>query len=94
MKHYLVGTPSSYDLVAARDHVVWYHQMIDLLADKFSDITCVVHYEDMIADPAGALQAAARLLDLPMPAGPLPLLGDDRGCAQPYRSFMAAGLQA
>jgi tetratricopeptide (TPR) repeat protein len=84
--------PQSYDLRAARDYVVWYHQMIDLLAQKFSQIARVVHYEDMIADPAGTLRTAAEWLGLPNPEGSLPVLGDDRGCAQPYRTFMAATL--
>jgi hypothetical protein len=27
-----------------------------------------------------------------MPTAPLPPVGDDRGCAEPYREFMAAEL--
>ena len=51
-------------------------------------------YEEMIADPAGALRVAADLCGLPMRDGPLPALGDDRGCAEPYRQFMAAALES
>jgi tetratricopeptide (TPR) repeat protein len=79
-------------LGTARDHVVWYHQMIDLLAEKLPDITRVMRYEDIIADPTGAVRTVADWLELPMLDGLLPVLGDDRGCAQPYRKFMAATL--
>jgi hypothetical protein len=64
--------------------------MIDLLTEKFPAIARVVHYEDIAVDPMGALRGAAELCGLPMPDGTAPALGDDRGCAQPYRTFMAA----
>jgi Flp pilus assembly protein TadD len=92
MRRYSRGNAYSYDLQAAYDHVVWYHQMIDLLAQKLPRIVRVITYEDMTADPAGALRIAADLCGLEMPRGPLPPVGDDRGCAQPYRMLMAAGL--
>ncbi len=62
------------------------------MAEKFPDIVRVVNYEDMVADPAGTLRVAAELCGLPMPEGPAPSVGDDRGCAEPYREFMAAEL--
>ena len=46
----------------------------------------------MVADPASALRVAADLCGLPMTDAPLPAIGDDRGCAEPYRQFMAAEL--
>jgi hypothetical protein len=82
--------PQTYDLRATRDFITWYHQMMDLL---FPQIVCVVHYENMVTDPAGTLQTLADWLELPMPAGSLPVLGDDRGCARPYHAFMAARLE-
>jgi tetratricopeptide (TPR) repeat protein len=91
---YQGGNFYSYDLKAARDHVLWYHQMIDLLAEKIPDDVRIVHYEDMVADPAAALRTAAELCNLPAPSGPIPAVGDDRGCAQPYRQLMAAELSA
>jgi len=44
----------------------------------------------MAADPAGALRIAADFCGLPMPQGPLPPVGYDLGCAQPYRTVMTA----
>lgn len=94
MRRYAKGNVYSYDLQAARDHVVWYHQMIDLLAQKLPHLVRVINYEDMIADPAGALRTAAELCGLPMTPRPPPPLGDDRGCAGPYRELMAPELRS
>jgi tetratricopeptide (TPR) repeat protein len=90
MRKYAKGNAYSYDLGAVRTYVTWYHQVMDLLAEKLPDIVRIIHYEDMVADPAGALRVAANLCGLPMTTGPLPVVGDDRGCAAPYRQFMAA----
>jgi hypothetical protein len=90
--HYNAGNFYAYDLKAARDHVVWYHEMIDLLAEKAPTMVRVIRYEDMVADPAAALRAAAELCGLPVPTGPVPAVGDDRGCAEPYRQLMAPEL--
>ena len=90
MRKYRSGNAYAYDLKTARDNIAWYGRMIDLLAEKFPQFVRVVRYENMVADPAAALRVAADLCGLPTPAGPLPTVGDDRGCAQPYREFMAA----
>jgi tetratricopeptide (TPR) repeat protein len=89
---YQSGNSYSYDLKAARDHVLWYHQMIDLLAEKLPDAVRIVHYEDLIVDSDAALRTAAELCALAAPTGPLPRVGDDRGCARPYREFIAEEL--
>jgi tetratricopeptide (TPR) repeat protein len=89
---YLVGNFYSYDVKAARDSIVWYHQMIDLLAKKLPDFVRVIDYEDMVANPAAAVRVAADLCGLPRADGPLPKVGDDRGCAEPYRDFIRAEL--
>ncbi len=66
--------------------------MVDLLAQKISHIVRVINYEDMVADPAGALRTAAELCGLPVPQHPVLTVGDDRDCAEPYRELMAAEL--
>jgi hypothetical protein len=93
MRKYRSGNPYAYDLKATRDHILWYHQMMDLMAEKFPDVTRVVRYEAMIADPAAAPRVAADLCGLPIPDEPLPTLGYDRGCAAPYRQLMTAELE-
>src|SRR5262249_27004658 len=67
MRRYSKANFYAYDLKAAHDHVVWYHQMIDLLAQRLPHLVRVIHYEDMINDPAGALETAADLCGIPMP---------------------------
>ena len=91
-QQYHRGNFYSYNLKAARDHVVWYHQMMDLMAVKFPEAVRIIHYEEMVADPSTSLRVAAELCGLPMHDRPLPSIGDDRGCAAPYRQFMAAEL--
>jgi len=91
MRCYKRGNAYSYDLRAARDHVAWYHEMMDLLAQQLPHMVRVVQYEDMITDPAAALHVAADLCGLLLgPPAHLPAPGDDRGCAGPYQQFMAA----
>jgi Sulfotransferase family len=94
MRKYKRGNAYAYDPRSARDYVGWYNQMIDLLAQKLPHHVRVIHYEDMIADPAAALRTVAELCGLPMTDKPLPTVGDDRHCAEPYREFMAAALAA
>src|SRR4029077_6618447 len=94
MRAYAVGNSYSYDLKAIREHLLWYHQMIDTLAEELPEISRVIHYEDIIADPASALRMGAALCGLAMKEGPLPELGDDRGCAEPYRALIAAALKS
>ena len=94
MRKYRRGNSYSYDLKSAREHIIWYHEMIDLLAERLGDRARIIHYEEMVADPAGALRVAADLCGLDMPDGPLPPIGDDRGCAEPYRELIAAELES
>jgi tetratricopeptide (TPR) repeat protein len=92
MQKYAVGNADSYVLKAIRDGLAWYHAMIDLLAKKLPDISRVITYEEVVADPAATVRVAAKLCGLPPDHGPLPEIGDDRGCAEPYRDFMKAAL--
>lgn len=93
MQKYSVGNADSYNLKTARDSIIWYHQMIDLLAEKLPEIARVIRYEDMVADPTAALRVAAELCGLPMEHGALPEMGDDRDCAKPNREMIAAELE-
>ena len=52
MRNYTSGNPYASDLKAAREHVLWFNEMIDLLAEKFSNIARVIRYEDMVGDPS------------------------------------------
>lgn len=92
MKKYAAGFAFSYDLKAIRKHLNWNHNMIDILAQNLADISLVLRYEDMVGDPKGALRAAADLCGLSVGEAPLPAIGDDRGCAEPYRKLIAMSL--
>jgi tetratricopeptide (TPR) repeat protein len=92
MRNYTSGNPYGADLKAARDHVLWFNEMIDLLADKLPAIVRVIRYEDMIGNPIGALQVIAGLCRLPIPDKP-PMIGGDVDCAAPYRELMATELK-
>jgi tetratricopeptide (TPR) repeat protein len=92
MRRYAVGNSYSYNLKSARDHIEWYHQMIDTLASKLPHISRVIQYEDIIADPESALQIGADLCGLRLPRVALPEIGDDRGCSKPYQALIAATL--
>ena len=90
MRRYNRGNAHAYDLRSAHEHVIWYHQMIDWLAKGLKGSARVIQYEDMVADPSGALSVAAELCGLPRPSPVVPSLGDDRGCATPYRGFLGS----
>lgn len=90
LRKYNKGNAYSYSLKAAREHVLWYYQMMDVLAEKLPNIVGVVQYEEMVADPASALRIATQLCGLAANDA-LPLeVGDDRDCAAPYRKFIHA----
>lgn len=86
-KLYNSGNYYSYDIGAAREYIQWYHDLQNTLARLLPDHTTIIQYENMIADPRSALGAAARLCELEMSYDELPEIGDDRGCAQPYKKF-------
>jgi tetratricopeptide (TPR) repeat protein len=89
MARYRGGNAYAYDLKAARDQVLRYNEMVDLMAEKFPDIVRIVRYEDMVQRPDAARTAAAELCGLSMSGSPLPAISDDSGCAKPYLQFMA-----
>jgi tetratricopeptide (TPR) repeat protein len=93
MRDYQGGNQYGYNLRAAREHILWHHQMIDLMAVKFPDIVRVIHYEDMIADPISCLRTAAELCGLSIPSGLLPAIAGDPDCSAPYRQLMMMELQ-
>ncbi len=88
---YLSGNSYAYDLKAIRDYLSWYNAIIDRTAEKLPEIARVVSYETMIDDPAGVLRGVAELCGLAAKEGPVPAVGDDRGCAAPYKEFMGHG---
>jgi tetratricopeptide (TPR) repeat protein len=94
MTKYNVGNEYGYDLRSIHAQIAWYNRMADTWARKLpSTIVLTLNYEDVIADPKAARSQIAGLLGLPAPVGSIPDLGDDRGCATPYKAFMDAELR-
>jgi hypothetical protein len=93
LRKYGEANAYAYDLKAAREHILWYHEMIDLMAAKFPNIARVIHYEDMIANPDMALRTAAELCDVSIDDGHSITIAGDPGCAAPYREFISAELE-
>lgn len=89
LRHYQNENSYSYDMGMIREHIGWYHEMMDLMQQKNPENVRIVHYEDMVDDPVAALKVVADLCGLPMPRNPDVSVGDDRGCAAPYRDMMA-----
>jgi tetratricopeptide (TPR) repeat protein len=90
MKPYRAGNHHAYDLATIFEYLSLYNEMSALWMERLPSLTMSVEYEDMIADPRGTLTGVARFCGASMPHGPLPMLGDDRGCAAPYRELIAA----
>jgi Flp pilus assembly protein TadD len=88
MTKYLRGNSYAYDLKSIAGYLQWYNHMIDLAAEKFSEIALLVTYESMIADPLTVLRKIATMCGLSIKDGPIPALVDDRGVATHYREFM------
>jgi tetratricopeptide (TPR) repeat protein len=92
IKNYQSGNAYAYDLAAIFRYIDWYHAMMDGIAKRFPELTRIISYEDMIANPRGALATVAQVCGVAVPDGPLPELGDDRGAAAPYRKVMEDAL--
>ena len=88
MKSYQQQHPYAYDIVSIREYIRWYNKMIDIVKEKFPNISIVIKYEDLIVNPRIALKQIADLVGLHLDEGALPIVGDDRNCAAPYSDFM------
>jgi tetratricopeptide (TPR) repeat protein len=88
MTMYRSGNAYAYDLGSIFEHVAWYYDMIDAMAALFPQISTVIRYEDTVENPAAALKTLSELCGSKPTKGPLPDLGDDRGCSVPYHQYM------
>ncbi len=93
MARYRSGNAYAYELKAARDHILHYHAMFDLMADKFPDMVRVINYDDMVANPAAVQSLAAELCGLQIPSDAPTSIHHDAGCSAPYRQLIEAELR-
>jgi tetratricopeptide (TPR) repeat protein len=91
MKQY-TGNDYAADPAAIAEYLEFYADMTDRLVRRFPHRALRLRYEDVVADPAAARAAVARLGDLAPPAAPPPPIPDDRDCARPYANIIAAAL--
>jgi hypothetical protein len=92
MRHYKTGNHYGYDIKTIFEHISWYYKMMDIWLEKYPDITVQVGYEEMIADPRAIVRLIAGFCGVDATEGPLPDIGDDRGCSKPYQELIAAAL--
>lgn len=89
MKNYAAGNTYAYSLAGIHEYVDWYENMIDVLSENLPGISRTIAYEDAIASPTALRGTVAGLIGDGLPDN-LSILGDDRGCAAPYRAMMQA----
>ena len=80
--------PYAYDIAAIRAHLDFHTRLIEAWSSHLGELSMRVSYEDMIADPKDTLAKIADFCGLPAPAGKLPELGDDRGCAKANPEYL------
>lgn len=89
---YKSGNQYAYNIKTILEYLTWYHGMVDIWLEKLPSVCRVINYENMIADPRAALQTIVELCGAPLSDGVLTDLGDDRGCAIPYRGMIDSSL--
>ena len=93
MRRYRHQNTYSYDLNVLREYIEVYNKTIDALVETFPDISCVVQYEDMVADPESTLRDMCRLCGIKLNFKALPRdIPNDIGCAEPYPELMREAL--
>ena len=83
------------DEASVRRLIGWSGEMFDLLSQKLPSISLLTSYEEMLSNPGKLRSSIAEFCGSPARlAGPMPVLGDDRGCAAPYLRLMSGSAGA
>ena len=80
----------AYGLDAIYRHISNHRRMIDNWLEKLGDQAMAVEYEDMVSDPEATLARVAKFCGLKSPSKIDLRVGDDTGCAEPYRKWLHA----
>jgi tetratricopeptide (TPR) repeat protein len=92
MTKYLRGNAYAYDLRSIRAYLDWYDEMTEIVIARWPQIARLVTYDEIVAEPGAVLRAAAELCGIGLGAAAVSgASGHDRGCAAPYRAFIAQG---
>jgi tetratricopeptide (TPR) repeat protein len=89
-KSYAKKNIYSYRIRDIQDYLDWYTKLQDVWLARFPDHIITVAYEDMVACPEATVKRVAEFCGLEPPEGELPDIGDDSGCAVPYRAWLDA----
>jgi len=93
IKNYHAVSPNNHFSVPLLDEYLdWYYGTADALTAQVPDICRTICYEDMIEDPATAVKMISTLCGIEPQVNNLPSVGDDRGVAAPYKTFIQAAL--
>ena len=92
-RRYLSGNSYSYDLKETKRYIELYYDMSDALMNAFPDISCCLEYENVVNDPASALDEMCRLCDIKPNHKFLPVsIANDIGCSKPFADRINAKL--
>jgi tetratricopeptide (TPR) repeat protein len=94
MKHYRAGNDYAYSVETIFEYVSWYYDMAEIWSAKFPGLTLSVEYDQAVAEPKATLSRLADFCGMCISEGPLPQLGDDRGCSQAYGELLDKARQA
>ncbi|MFW6028436.1 MAG: sulfotransferase [bacterium] len=93
MRNYKSGNEYAWNIEDIRHYLDWCHAMMGIMAARMPDNAIVINYEDMVADPDAALAKTAGLCGLEVRDTAPAIVGDDRGCGQPYAAFVRSALE-
>lgn len=88
-KHYRRGNTYSYNWDTCMEFLARYDELADCWLDKLGPRAMRLTYEDLVANPKSAVQAASALVGAPFATSDLPTTGNDTDCAAPYRPFFS-----
>lgn len=88
MTRYATGSAFSYTLAGVHSYIEWYEAMIEGLSARLGDMARVVSYEDMVANPARIAGDIAQWLGAGQVKVAEDMVGDDRGCAEPFLKYL------
>jgi hypothetical protein len=88
MKRYRTGNHYAYDIETILEHLSSYNLLMDLWMERFAPLAIELTYEQLVTEPMAILARVAELCGATVSTKPLPDLGDDRNCSQPYRELM------
>ncbi len=86
--YYIVKPIITSDIQRIHDHVKWYRQLSGFLYENYKDKSIAISYDELVEDPRAIVGRLCEFLDFTPAEMKLREPYDDRGCGQPYISYM------